>query len=268
MFEGSQFQVVDTMELECRVNDGTGKKRTIATIETSKTGLDQKTTKIEVRSGIGEVKRFELDTKKDLELDANIKAFDLEFFALKNGVSIDKTSKATYYMGQPVAVTTKAATIAKAKRLFSVKTEKGVYIEMVDADPASVNEVKVTITPNTGATLTFHADFVDTSVLVSYEGEVATGKDNYTVHMYADAFPSYCEILGRTVVYDEEQAQVVGDIYVDLYKAKPDANFQLSLEMGKPVEIPVKFTVLCPSKLPDGTLNTKKELGKMVMTER
>lgn len=257
---GKNLQVIDTMDLLC-IDKTTGS--TIFSGYTTKSALDQQVDRIDIFAGIGGGKITSLKTKKNINLDVIMAEFNLDALASINGVALDKTSTATYYMNQSFAVSTSTATVTGATRILAVRNPlTGEFLKIVSGTPASTTEVKVS-----GTTLTFHTSYTPTSCLVSYVGNV-TGKDNYTIVFNAKAFPKNCEILLSTVAFDADSQDIVADIYMNFYKGAIDPNFNLSFEVGKNIETPFKVEILVPNTLPDGTVNTNKEIGKFVVTER
>jgi len=257
---GRKLQVIDTMDLLC-VDEATG--ATLFSGYTTKAALDQQVDKIDIFAGIGGGKITTLRTRKNITLDVSMAEFNLDALASINGVALDKTSTATYFMNQSFSVATSTATITGATRILAVRNPvTGEFLKIVSATPADASEVKVS-----GTTLTFHANYTPISCLVSYVGTVSA-KDNYTIVFNAKAFPKNCEILLSTVAFDTDTQDIVADIYMNFYKGAIDPNFNLSFEVGKNIETPFKVEILVPDKLPDGTVNVNKEIGKFVTTER
>ena len=265
---GKQFQIVDTMDVTGIIKNTDGTTTTIFSGETSKASLDEKTDKIEIYSGIGNNRTFIMHNKKQMSMDVNIRAFDLNFLAYKNGVALDTASKGSFYIGKSVPITTHSASITGVTRIISIKNLAGQDLKILSSAPVDATGVQVAIATKT-ATLTFYTSYADTAVIVSYEGDAGALKDNYTINFYGNAFPKGVELLCNTVAYDEGTEAIVGDFYVDIYSALGDPDFSLAFEVGKPVEIDTKFDILVPRSLPDGTDNTvTKAIGKMVITER
>lgn len=258
--EGKKFQVIDTMELMCIITDDDGSKRTLFTGDTDKAELSKKFSKIEVYSGIGQNKKFNLFTKPKTSIKSTIKNFDMDFFAFKNGVELDKTSKDTYFLGKQTDIATGTATIIDANRILSVRKPSGAFYKLVTVEPTTDDEVKIE-----GNKLTFKTDTTETSCLVSYIGTAT--KDNLTVVIDGKSIPRSCELILNTVAYDQDTEVIVGNVYIDLYKAKLSPDYDLSFELGKPIEIPTEFDIVLPDKLPTGELNVDKKYGVMNISE-
>lgn len=257
---GRKLQVIDTMDLLC-VDKTTG--ATLFSGYTTKAALDQQVDKIDIFAGIGGEKITTLRTRKNITLDVSMAEFNLDALASINGVALDKTSTATYFMNRSFTVSTSTATVTGATRILAVRNPlTGDFLKIVSGTPSTASEVKVA-----GTNLTFHTSYTATTCLVSYVGTV-TGKDNYTIVFNAKAFPKNCEILLSTVAFDTDTQDIVADIYMNFYKGAIDPDFNLSFEVGKNIETPFKVEILVPDKLPDGTVNVNREIGKFVTTER
>jgi hypothetical protein len=257
---GKKLQVIDTMDLLC-IDKTTG--ATLFSGYTTKSALEQQVDKIDIYAGIGGGKITTLRTRKNITLDVSMAEFNLDALASINGVALDKTSTGTYFINQSFDVTSYTATVTGATRILAVRNPlTGEFLKIVSGTPASVTEVKVA-----GTTLTFFNDYTPTTCLVSYVGTV-TGKDNYTIVFNAKAFPKNCEVVLSTVAFDTDTQDIAADIYMNFYKGAIDPNFSLSFEVGKNIETPFKVEILVPNQLPDGTVNTNKEIGKFVVTER
>lgn len=265
---GKKLQVMDVYDLLYVTTDANGKKKTLFNGQATKTGLEQKVDGVEIKGGIGGQRLSVLRSTKQLSLSASFAQFDLDFLASINGVDVDKTSTDTYYIAQTVAVATNSATVSGAKRIISVKKNDGTSFDLVTGTPTA-GQAKVVYTTGAtpSATLTFDATMTDTSVSVSYVGAVATGKDNLTIVFNSKAMPKTGEIIMKSVVYDQDTEIVVANVSMDFYKCALDANFNMSFDLGKAVETEIKLDILCPDLLPDGTVNSNRDYGRMVVTE-
>jgi hypothetical protein len=258
---GKKLQVIDTMDL-LTIDKTTG--ATFFSGYTTKSALDQQVDKIDINAGIGGGKICSLKTRKTITLDVTMAEFNLDLLASINGVALDKTSKGTYFLNQSVAITSNAATVTGATRIMAVRDSlTGGFLKMVSGTPASESEVKVA-----GTQLTFYTGYSASTALISYEGTAETGKDNFTITFDAKSFPKSAEFLLSTVAFDTDTQEIVADMYMNFYNGAIDATYNLSFEVGKNIETPIKVEILVPEKLPDGTVNTNKEVGKFVVTER
>jgi len=259
---GKKLQAIDTMDL-LAINLGTG--GTMFSGYTSKAALSQKVTGLDLYAGIGGAKISRLNTKKEIDIDATIVEFDMNFIAALNGVALDTTSTGTYYLNMSFPITTLAATITGATRVIAVRDAvTGDFLKIVSGTPAAINEIKVT-----GATgLTFFTGYAPTTCLVSYEGVATTGKDNYTIVFNTKAFPASYELLLKTIAFDGDSQVIAADVTIDFYKCALAGDYTLSFEMGKNIELPVKFSILVPSTLPSGLQNLLGDIGVMKVTER
>lgn len=119
-----------------------------------------------------------------------------------------------------------------------------------------------------GVTLTFHSSYTDPYVYATFEGELMdSSKDNWTINISGKAFPKGLELIGKTVIYDEENDQKVGEFIADFYNAIGDPDGTLTFETGKALSVPVQFDITVPRHLPDGSLNTEKAIGKINIKE-
>lgn len=258
---GKKLQAIDTMDLLAK-NLGTG--GTMFSGYTSKAALAQKITGLDLYAGIGGAKISRLNTRKEIDIDATIVEFDMDFIAALNGVTLDTISTGTYYLNMSFPITTLAATITGATRVIAVRDSiTGDFLKIVSGAPAAINEVRAV-----AAVLTFFAGYTPTTCLVSYEAPKTAGKDNYTVVFNTKAFPASYELLLKTIAFDGDSQIIAADVSIDFYKCSLAGDYTLSFEMGKNIELPVKFSILVPSTLPDGTQNINGDLGKMNVTER
>jgi len=258
---GRKLQVIDTMDI-LLVDKTTGS--TIFSGYTTRAGLEQNVEKIDIFAGIGGGKITQLNTRKTMMLDVSMAEFNLDALASINGVALDTISTGTYYINKSFNITTLTATVTDATRILAVRNpDTGEFLKIVSGEPASISEVKVA-----GTALTFYTGFTPTTCLVSCAAPATAGKDNYTIIFNAASFPKNCELLLNTVAFDTDTQEIAADLYMNFYKGAIDPNFNLSFEVGKNIETPLKVEVLIPDKMPDGTLNTTKEIGKFVVTER
>lgn len=254
----TNLDAIDTFEVEMIIKESDGTIRTIGSGNTTDGEISRKVDRIEIRDGIGQKLRKVLKTKKEDKIKVKVDQFDLDVFALKNGVKIDKTTKKTIFMWKKVSVATQTATVTGATRILGVKTLSGERLDMVTGTP-EVGQVKVATN-----VLTFEATFADTDVYVSYEGD--TTGDNLTIVFDATTFAQAVELVCHTVLYG--QSEIEADWYVHFYECLLNDDFTLNFAGGKVVEQDLEFDILTPKTLPDGTLNTSNHTGVMYVTER
>ena len=94
---GKTLQTVDTMNVKL-ISKKTG--AVTARGNTTKANFSNKVDKIEIFSGIGMQKQCTLKTKKTTDITFTITELDLEVMALQNGITLDKVSAGTYFLGQ------------------------------------------------------------------------------------------------------------------------------------------------------------------------
>ena len=264
--QGKKLQVMDTMELELVFKDPvTGASYSFGNGYTGNANLNVETSKTELKAGIGNKTIMTLENEKVMKFTATIKQFDAEFLALKNGVTLDKTSKNSFNINKEFSVSTNTATVSNVVRIINVKDQNGNTMKIVNTAPAQNDEVQVAIVTKT-ATLTLKTGSGNSKVFVTYEYE--TTKDNMTIKFYGNTFAQACELIGKTVAYDQDTSTVIADIFVDFWNAKIDSAYSIDFTAGEFSEIPVEFSIQAPSKKPDGTLNAENAYGAMVITER
>lgn len=260
------FQVVDTLDVSLFFKDQvTGDKHCYMTGQTSNANISVSTEKIEVQSGIGGQTTFSLNSQKTVEIESTVKAHDLELIALKNGVKLDKESKTSYAIGQPVKLSSGSGTLQKVKRILAVKNSNQEELKIVSKAPSTEKEVKVEAS---GDTVTFTTQASVETIYVTAEIEASQGKDNWSVVFFAGAFAKNCEALMNGIIYDEETSEIIGDIYYNFYNCSIDSDYSLEYSVNSPVEIPLKLKVLKSKYLPDGTYNKENKLGELIITER
>ena len=256
---GVNLQVMDVCEI-IAIDKTTG--TTMFSGFTTKSAIDQKTEKLDIYAGIGNNKITSLKSKKEITLDLSIANFNLDFLASINGVALDKTTTGTYFMNVSFPISTLAATITNATRILAVRNPvTGDFLKIVSGSPATISEVKVA-----GTTLTFYTGFVPTTCLVSYAAPAT--KDNYTIVFNGKSFPKNAEFLLHTVAYDQQTESIVADVNINFYSGAISPDFTWSFEVGKAITTDVKVDVIMPANLPDGTVNTAGDIGKMTVTER
>lgn len=260
------FQVVDTLDVSLFFKDKTtGERKCYMTGQTSNANISVATEKIEVQSGIGGQTTFSLNSQKTVTIESSVSMHDLELIALKNGVDLDKAGKTSYAIGKDVKTADGSGTMEKVKRILAVKNNNQEELKIVAEEPANDKEVKVEISEGVA---TFTVNESVEMIYVTAEIEAPAGKDNWSIVFYAGAFAKNCEVLMNGVIYDEESAEIVGDIFYNFYNCSVDSDYSLEYGVNSPVEIPIKLTVLKSKYLPDGTFNTKNKLGELVITER
>lgn len=256
---GKKLQIIDTQDV--LIKDVTT-NRTIFSGFTTDANLDQKATAIPISGGRGDMLKANLRSKKIITSKITVSAFDLDFIASMNGVALDSTSTGTYKLGESIEVATNTATVAGATEILAVRNNKGEFLTIVSGTPTDATEVEVS-----GTNLTFHTSFADTSVLVSYKGTVAVGKDNLTIKLNARSFPKNAEIFYVTDVYDTSSEDIVANCVTRCYRASISPEFTLDFAASKQTPTVMNIDILVPDYLPDGTLNTKGDIGEMVITE-
>ena len=254
---GKKLYVIDTMEVLVR-DVATGVP--ILRGNTTKANVSNKNDKIEVVAGIGQERECILYTKKTTDIEFVVTGIDLEFMARQNGIALDIASKGAYFVDRNVLVTTAAAVIEGATRIIAVKDTDGKFFKIVTTDPLA-GEVKVA-----GTGLTFVTGYAGTSCYVTYEG--VTAKDNLTINFNSKTFPKNVEFIGHTIAYDKATEVVVADANINYYLCSLDGDYDWTFEMGKSFDTTVKLGVLVPDFLPSGAINSTRDTGKFVITER
>lgn len=255
------LQAMDCFEVEMIMTNADGSKTVIGTGETLKSEITQKVDKVEVRNGIGMQKRATFKTKKENGLKTTVNQFNLDIFAAKNGVKLDKTSKKTIFWFVPTEITTNTATIADASRILAVKTLAGKRFDIITTGTPTVDQVLVE-----GTKLTFATEFKDSQVLACYEG--TTTKDNLTIVFSSKEFSKSVELLCHSVVYAEETEDVIADVYYDFYQASMLDDYTLTFDGGKVADTELDFEINTPNVLPDGTYNKDGVTGHMYVTQQ
>jgi hypothetical protein len=256
---GKKLQVIDTQDV--LIQDITS-GRTLFSAFTTSANLDQKATSIPISGGRSDMLKANLRSKKIITSKITVSQFELDFIAAINGVALDKTSTDTYVMGEAVEVTTNSATVTGATEILAVRNNKGEFLTIVKTDPTDVSEVKVS-----GTSLTFHTSFAETNVLVSYKGTVAEGKDNLTIKLNAKSFSKNARAFLTTDVYDTDTEEIVALQTTELYRINIDPQFTIDYSTSKQSQTTMNIDILVPDYLPDGTLNTKGDIGQIVTTE-
>lgn len=259
-------QVIDTMEFMFVVDED-GVKQPIFTGETGATSLEVTSDKLEIFSGIGEVKRFELFTKKQMTFKATIKSFDLDIISRKFGVALDELSKGAYLLNKQVPLGDGKTVTLDLVRVIGVQNDAGESLRVISTGEPQEGEVLVT-KANGNTTLKVATEYSYSNIRLTAEIIAEQEGDSVVISLDYTSLPSNGELVARTIVYDQAKSKVLGDFIVDFYQVQLDPNMTLSFDVSSPTEVECNFTVIAPETLPDGTYNEKKEVGKMTIQKR
>lgn len=257
--EEKDLVVVDVLDILYIDNDGD----TVFEGNMKKSGIKQKTDKIDIFAGIGNNKITSIKTKKEISVDGTIATFNAKYFAKINGVALDTTSKARFYFRKSVPVTDVSATITGATKIYSIEDESGKGYKIVKTEPTKGNEAQVEgskITLNTGSTVK--------NLLVTYEAPQENGKEALTIVLSGKSFPKGGKLLFKTPVYDVATDEECGELQGIFHKVSLDSDWDLSFDLGKPIELPVKMEVLLASTIDGKDNRAEKELGRIVIADK
>ena len=172
---GKNLGVIDTLDMLV-IDKTTGS--TMFSGITTKAGIQQKTTAIDIWGGIGTQHLAKLRNKKEITVSGEIVAFDLNFFAAQNGVALTENTTGTLYFAQSNAVSSLSSTIAGAQMVYAVQTISGSFLNLVTTAPTSASQVQVTY--NSGATGVKQVNKVTVTTAPTSSGNITVSFNNGT----------------------------------------------------------------------------------------
>jgi hypothetical protein len=138
---GKNLGVIDTLDM--LVEDGTTGQTMYSGI-TTKAGIQQKTTAVDIWGGIGQQHLAKLRTKKEITVTGNIVALDMNFLASQNGVPLLNDQTGSIYFNDEQLVTGNTLTINGCSQIFSVQRKTGEFLTLGTQIPTKIDEAQVT----------------------------------------------------------------------------------------------------------------------------
>lgn len=146
---GIDLGVIDTLDI--LIKDKTT-HQTLYTGITTKAGISDKTTAIDIWGGISQKHLAKLFSKKDITVTGSIIALDMNFLASLNGVPLINDQTGSIYFTESNPITGTSAVITGATEIFSIQRITGEFLSLQTTPPLLPNEVQISYPAGTSGT--------------------------------------------------------------------------------------------------------------------
>lgn len=225
---GKKF-IADTANvLFKRKSDG----HAVFTAEAQIAGISSAVTEDIIRGGIGNKALFISRHSKEVTLNVQNAAFDLEWLAMTQGVSITESSATVSKVEEGLTVADNAGT--GEVTISGTPSGSTVTLRNADGETEETSVATNAVTVPTG--FASEGEKVDVIYTESVTGKVVT--------IDSAKFSESYEVQYSTIEYDGDSNKVVNDIYFQFDNVLPQGSFDISFENGSAVTPTLNFNAL------------------------